>query len=85
VISWGESTFIPNGINVINPVDSRAAHPRLRDRGSLPADHGPVGQPGTHQEREPRGLLPRTTTRSASTRAARISRTTTSPRTTRIA
>src|SRR6185437_2370919 len=21
VISWGESTFIPNGINVINPVD----------------------------------------------------------------
>ena len=24
VISWGESTFIPNGINVINPVDVRA-------------------------------------------------------------
>ena len=30
VISWGESTFIPNGINVINPVDVT----RLRTPGS---------------------------------------------------
>lgn len=30
VISWGESTFIPNGINVINPVDVS----RLRTPGS---------------------------------------------------
>jgi hypothetical protein len=30
VISWGESTFIPNGINVINPVDVA----RLRSPGS---------------------------------------------------
>src|SRR5208283_2682603 len=30
VISWGESTFIPNGINVINPVDVS----RLRAPGS---------------------------------------------------
>ena len=34
VISWGESTFIPNGINVINPVDVtklRVAGAELRD------------------------------------------------------
>jgi len=30
VISWGESTFIPNGINVINPIDVA----RLRSPGS---------------------------------------------------
>ena len=30
VISWGESTFIPNGINVINPIDVA----RLRTPGS---------------------------------------------------
>src|SRR5690348_12314655 len=30
VISWGESTFIPNGINVINPVDLS----KLRSPGS---------------------------------------------------
>ena len=30
VISWGESTFIPNGINVINPIDVAA----LRSPGS---------------------------------------------------
>jgi Protein of unknown function (DUF1302) len=30
VISWGESTFIPNGINVINPIDVQ----RLRAPGS---------------------------------------------------
>jgi uncharacterized protein DUF1302 len=53
VISWGESTFIPNGINVI-----KAAHPGLRPEGSVPADHGPVGEPGGHEVLLARRLLP---------------------------
>ncbi len=44
VISWGESTFIPNGINVINPVDlSKLRIPGLRAEGGLPADRPPCG------------------------------------------
>ena len=87
VISWGESTFIPNGINVINPVDlSEAARPGLGAEGGV---HPHVRASGptwsSRRTRAWRASTSPTTTRSASTRAAPTSRTTTSPPTTRRA
>jgi hypothetical protein len=50
VLNWGESTFIPNGINVINPVDVsrlRTAGAQIRDAlKPVPAANVDIGLPG---------------------------------------
>jgi hypothetical protein len=59
VISWGESTFIPNGINVINPVDlSKLRIPGSELKEGFIPTAGPVGQLPAHLGCHARGLLP---------------------------
>jgi len=81
VISWGESTFIGNGINVINPIDVS----KLRIPGSE-LKEGLIPTTGIWSSLElSRASTSPTGTRRASTRAVPTSRTTTRSPTMRIA
>ncbi len=77
VISWGESTFIQGGINVINPVDvSKLRVPGAGVEPGMSAhpDGRPVGQLRAHEGPRSRASTSPTGTRCASIRAVPSSR-----------